>query len=137
MELLLVYSNKCRNSQMIKNLGCKYVIVGHSENRSNGDNNYLINQKIKSSLSNNLNVLFCIGENIKEKKSKRTKLVLKKQLIKGLNKVKNIDKIIIAYEPVWSIGSGLVPKNKELISNIFYMRMRAISKYIFFFFNFN
>ncbi len=110
------------NSQMIKNLGCKYVIVGHSENRTNGDNNYLINQKIKSSLSNNLNVLFCIGENIKEKKSKRTKLVLKTQLTKGLNKVKNIDKIIIAYEPVWSIGSGLVPKNKELIGNIFFIK---------------
>ena len=53
------------NSKMIKNLGCKYVIIGHSENRNDGDTDLIINKKIKSSLENNLNVLFCIGEKIK------------------------------------------------------------------------
>ena len=110
------------NSKMIKNLGCKYVIIGHSENRNNGDNDFLINKKIKISLKNNLNVLFCIGETIKEKKEKKTKRVLSIQIKKGLRKIKNIKNIIIAYEPVWSIGTGLVPKHKDLSDNILFIK---------------
>ena len=78
------------NSKMIKSLGCKYVIVGHSESRNSGDTNLLINKKIKSSLENNLNILFCIGETIKEKKAKKTKKILISQIKKGLWKIKNI-----------------------------------------------
>ena len=110
------------NSKMIKNLGCKYVIIGHSENRNNGDNDFLINKKIKISLKNNLNVLFCIGETIKEKKEKKTKKILSTQIKKGLKKIKNIKNIIIAYEPVWSIGTGLVPKHKDLSDNILFIK---------------
>ena len=110
------------NSKMIKNLGCKYVIIGHSESRINGDTDLLINMKIKSSLKNNLNVLFCIGETIKEKKAKKTKKILINQIKKGLWKIKNIRNIIIAYEPVWSIGTGLVPKNNELLDNILFIK---------------
>ena len=107
---------------MIKNLGCKYVIIGHSESRINGDTDLLINMKIKSSLKNNLNILFCIGETIKEKKAKKTKKILISQIKKGLWKIKNIRNIIIAYEPVWSIGTGLVPKNNELLDNILFIK---------------
>ena len=110
------------NSKMIKKLGCKYVIVGHSESRNSGDTNLLINKKIKSSLENNLNILFCIGETIKEKKAKKTKKILISQIKKGLWKIKNIRNIIIAYEPVWSIGTGLVPKNNELLDNILFIK---------------
>ena len=110
------------NSKMIKNLGCKYVIIGHSQNRNNGDNDFLINKKIKISLKNNLNVLFCIGETIKEKKEKKTKKILSTQIKKGLKKIKNIKNIIIAYEPVWSIGTGLVPKHKDLSDNILFIK---------------
>jgi len=110
------------NSKMIKNLGCKYVIVGHSECRSSGDTNLTINKKIKSSLENDLNVLFCIGETIKEKKAKKTKKVLINQIKKGLWKVKNIRNVIIAYEPVWSIGTGMVPRNNELLDNILFIK---------------
>ena len=110
------------NSKMIKNLGCKYVIVGHSECRSSGDTNLTINKKIKSSLENDLNVLFCIGETIKEKKAKKTKKVLINQINKGLWKVKNIRNVIIAYEPVWSIGTGMVPRNNELLDNILFIK---------------
>ena len=53
---------------MIKKLGAKYVIIGHSENRSNGETNTQINKKIHSAILNNLNVIFCIGENLFEKK---------------------------------------------------------------------
>ena len=102
------------SSNMIKKLGAKYVIIGHSENRSNGETNNLINKKIHSAILNNLNVIFCIGENLFEKKNKRTNKILKKQIDIGLKKIKKIDKIIFAYEPVWSIGTGKVLINKEL-----------------------
>ena len=110
------------NSKMIKNLGCKYVIIGHSESRNSGDTDLLINKKIKSSLINNLHILFCIGENIKAKKAKKTKRILSSQIKKGLKKINNIKNIIIAYEPVWSIGTGLVPKKNELLSNILFIK---------------
>ena len=110
------------NSKMIKNLGCSYVIIGHSENRINGDDNALINKKIKVSLNNNLKILFCIGETLKEKKAKKTKIIFTSQLINGLKKIKNIKKIIFAYEPVWSIGTGIIPKQYELINNIVFIK---------------
>ena len=110
------------NSKMIKNIGCNYVIIGHSENRNNGETDLQINNKIKSSLENDLKILFCIGETIKEKKAKKTKKILGGQIKKGLKKIKNIKNIIIAYEPVWSIGTGLVPKNNELLDNILFIK---------------
>jgi len=110
------------NSKMIKNIGCNYVIIGHSENRNNGETDLQINKKIKSSLENNLKILFCIGEKIEEKKTKKTKKILSNQIIKGLNKINNIKNIIIAYEPVWSIGTGLIPKNNELLDNILFIK---------------
>ena len=110
------------NTQMIKNIGCHYVIIGHSENRNNGETDLDINNKIKSSLENGLKIFFCIGETIKEKKAKKTKKILSGQIIKGLKNIKNIKNIIIAYEPVWSIGTGLVPKNNELLDNILFIK---------------
>ena len=68
------------SSTMIKKLGVKYVIIGHSENRSNGETNTQINKKIHSAILNNLNVIFCIGENLFEKKNKKTNKILKKQI---------------------------------------------------------
>ena len=106
------------SSTMIKKLGAKYVIIGHSENRSNGETNNLINKKIHSAILNNLNVIFCIGENLFEKKNKKTNKILKKQIAMGLKKIKKIDKIIFAYEPVWSIGTGKVLTNKELTKQV-------------------
>ena len=113
---------------MVKNLGCSYVIIGHSENRINGDDNALINKKIKVSLNNNLKILFCIGETLKEKKAKKTKIILTSQIIKGLKKIKNIKKIIFAYEPVWSIGTGMVPKTKNLVNQVASIK-KMISKF--------
>ena len=106
------------SSTMIKKLGAKYVIIGHSENRSNGETNTQINKKIHSAILNNLNVIFCIGENLFEKKNKKTNKILKKQIDMGLKKIKKIDKIIFAYEPVWSIGTGKVLTNQELTKQV-------------------
>ncbi len=110
------------NAKMIKKIGANYVIIGHSENRKNGETNFLINKKIKSAIKNKLNVIFCIGETILEKKKKNTFKVIKYQIIKGLKGVRSFNKIIIAYEPVWSIGTGIVPNNLELMKNINFIK---------------
>ena len=104
--------------KMLKELGCKYVILGHSENRIAGETDEDINKKIHSALNKNLKVIFCIGETLKEKRKKITFSVLKKQINKGLKSIKNFNNILIAYEPVWSIGTGVIPKDKELEFNI-------------------
>ena len=117
------------SSTMIKKLGAKYVIIGHSENRSNGETNTQINKKIHSAILNNLNVIFCIGENLFEKKNKKTNKVLKKQIDTGLKKIKKIDKIIFAYEPVWSIGTGKVLTNKELTKQVIIIKKIIKNKF--------
>ena len=110
------------NSRMLKSVGAKYVILGHSENRRTGENDNLINLKIKSAIKVGLKVIFCVGETLKEKKNKKTTQVLKKQIEKGLQSIKNKSKIIIAYEPVWSIGTGLIPKSEDLIKSVLFIR---------------
>ena len=117
------------SSTMIKKLGAKYVIIGHSENRSNGETNTQINKKIHSAILNNLNVIFCIGENLFEKKNKKTNKILKKQIYMGLKKIKKIDKIIFAYEPVWSIGTGKVLTNKELTKQVIIIKKIIKNKF--------
>ena len=112
------------NSRMLKSVGAKYVILGHSENRKAGENDNLVNLKIKSAIKAGLNVIFCIGETLNEKKNKKTTQVLKKQIEKGLQSIKNKSKIIIAYEPVWSIGTGLIPKSEDLIKSVLFIRNR-------------
>ena len=103
--------------KMIKDLGCKYVIIGHSENRASGDTDSIINKKIHSAIGKKLNVVFCIGETLKQKRKKLTSSILKIQINNGLKRVKNFQNILIAYEPVWSIGTGIIPNNKELETN--------------------
>ncbi len=102
------------NSKMLKSVGANYVILGHSENRKKGENDKLINLKIKSAINAKLKVIFCIGETLSEKKKSKTKSILSKQINVGLNKIKKKSNIFIAYEPVWSIGTGKIPKNKDL-----------------------
>ena len=112
------------NSMMLKNVGAKYVIIGHSENRQTGETNKLINLKIKNALKSGLKVIFCIGETLQEKRKKITKKILNKQIKLGLNKIKNKKNVIIAYEPVWSIGTGLIPKSNELFKTIDFIKKK-------------
>ena len=112
------------NSMMLKSVGAKYVIIGHSENRQIGETNKLINTKVKSALKSKLKVIFCVGETLQEKRKKITKKVLNTQLRLGLNKIKNNKNILIAYEPVWSIGTGLIPKSQELFETINFIKKK-------------
>ena len=113
------------NSKMLKDVGAKYIILGHSENRQLGENDNLINLKIISSMKSGLKIIFCIGETLKQKKKKITKKVLANQINNGLKKVRNKKKILIAYEPVWAIGSGLIPKQSELLETIKYIKSKV------------
>ncbi len=115
------------NSRMLKSVGAKYVIIGHSENRQLGENDKLINLKIKNALKAGLKIIFCIGETLKEKRNKKTNQVLAKQIKNGLSSINNKSKIVIAYEPVWSIGSGLIPKSEDLKKSITFIK-RKIGK---------
>jgi triosephosphate isomerase len=116
------------NSHMLKNVGAQFVIIGHSENRKKGENDKLINLKIKSALKAKLKVIFCIGETLSEKKNKRTQSILFKQIKAGLDKIKNKSNIFIAYEPVWAIGTGIVPKSKDLFKTINFIKSKFKDK---------
>ena len=99
---------------MLRSVGAKYTLIGHSDNRSEGDTNIMLKNKVQFALKNNLKVVFCIGENKSDKKNKKTLSVLKSQLIKVLEKKFNKNNIIVAYEPIWSIGTGKIPTAQEL-----------------------
>ena len=116
------------NAGMLRNVGAKYVILGHSENRQLGETDSLINLKIKNAIKSGLKIIFCIGETLKEKRNKKTNQILKKQIERGLKSIKNKSKIIIAYEPVWSIGTGIIPKESALTQTISFIKSRFIKK---------
>ena len=118
------------NSGMLKDIGAKYVILGHSENRQTGEDNILINKKIKSSLKSGLKVILCIGETLKEKKNNKTNKILNSQIKDCLIGIKNYSNVIIAYEPVWAIGTGKIPKLDDLKNNILYIKKKFKQKSI-------
>ncbi len=106
---------------MIKNCGADYVIVGHSERRVKfKENGRIINKKIKLALKNRLKVILCIGETLAEKNTLKTNEVIKTQLedaLKGLYE-NELDNIVIAYEPIWAIGTGKTPLAKEIENTV-------------------
>jgi len=116
------------NSHMLKNIGAHFVIIGHSENREKGENNKLINLKIKSALEAKLKVIFCIGETLGEKKKNKTQSILSKQIKIGLDGISNRSNIIIAYEPVWAIGTGIIPKPKDLLKTVEFIKSKFKAK---------
>jgi triosephosphate isomerase len=103
------------SAKMLKETGANYVIIGHSEKRIIDEDFKTIKEKINIALKNNLKVIFCIGENLSQKNNGISLKVLKKQILSSLDKKKiNFDNLIIAYEPIWSIGTGIVPSNSYL-----------------------
>ena len=97
------------SASMLKSVGCEYVILGHSERRHIfGESNEMINKKIKKALSAGLKPIFCVGELLEERENGTTNDVVKKQILKGLAEISADDmkNIIVAYEPVWAIGTG-------------------------------
>lgn len=102
------------SAKMIKESGANYVIVGHSEKRLLDEDYKTIKKKIRIAIENKLKVIFCIGENLFQKKKNLSFKILKKQILNSIDKKINFDNLIIAYEPIWSIGTGIVPSNNYL-----------------------
>ena len=113
----------------VKSMGAKYVIVGHSERRIyRHEINIDFINKINNAVENELNVIYCIGETLNEKENGRTYEVLEKQISEVLNNVE-IKNIMIAYEPVWAIGTGKVPEADEIKENIKFINDIIMEKY--------
>ena len=99
--------------KMVKNSGASYVIIGHSERRQIfGETNEMLNKKLKACLANGLKVIFCIGETLDEKS--KYKSVLKKEIIEGFDGITDFSNIVIAYEPIWAIGTGKVATTDDI-----------------------
>jgi triosephosphate isomerase len=94
---------------MLRDVGCRYVIVGHSERRHKlGETDEFINRKVRAALAGGLQVILCVGETLEEREADRTEGVLNEQLTGGLAEVpaEALRGVVLAYEPVWAIGTG-------------------------------
>ena len=94
---------------MLKDLGVEYVILGHSERREYyGETDSIINEKVKAALKHGLKPILCVGEKLEERENGTTEAVVKEQTVGGLKDVSASDmsNVVIAYEPVWAIGTG-------------------------------
>jgi triosephosphate isomerase len=96
------------STDMLKELFVNYVIIGHSERRSiYGETNAQINAKLKKALAADITPLFCIGETLAEREGGKLETVLGSQIKEGLEGISDISNVVIAYEPVWAIGTGV------------------------------
>lgn len=119
------------SAKMLKSIGARFVIVGHSERRSMGENDSLIAEKVGSALSSGLHTILCVGESTRDIHGKYLH-ILRDQIFSSLEKVdsKQIKNLIIAYEPVWAIGEGnSAIDNHDLHQTILYIRKQLIEKY--------
>ncbi len=101
---------------MLVDAGCQYVIVGHSERRHGfGETDAVLNKKAKAALAAKLKVIFCVGELLAEREASKTEAVLETQLVAGLEglSAEQMGNVVIAYEPVWAIGTGKVATTQQ------------------------
>lgn len=106
------------SAPMVSSLGATHVIVGHSERRNLfGETNAQSNAKIRAAISAGLNAIYCVGESAKERKEGSLSAVIESQLAEGLEgvAVSQLDKVIVAYEPIWAVGSDQIPSTDEIM----------------------
>lgn len=102
---------------------CQYVILGHSERRNYfGETDELINNKTKAAFRHGLIPILCVGESLKENESDRTQEVVKRQVIEALRDVNPSSSLVVAYEPVWAIGTGKAATAKQAVTTIEFIR---------------
>jgi triosephosphate isomerase len=116
---------------MLKELGCQYVILGHSERRQFfGETDETVNRKMKAALGQDLKVIFCIGETLKEREEGKTFSVIERQAAGGLKDIgkEEMKRIVIAYEPVWAIGTGktATPEQAEEVHRFIRERLEKL-----------
>lgn len=118
---------------MIKDLGCQYVILGHSERRQYfRETNEIVNKKVKAALENNLSAIVCVGENLKEREAENTFDIVRNHIAGSLAELspEDMKKVIIAYEPVWAIGTGktATPQQAQEVHAFIRKQLEAIFK---------
>src|SRR5262245_21325921 len=115
------------NADMLLDAGCRYVIVGHSERRTViGEKDDFINRKVRHALKAGLSVILCIGETLAERDANKTEAVLDNHLTWGLKDVPadQLDRLVVAYEPIWAIGTGRTATAKQAQQAHVFIRWR-------------
>lgn len=113
------------SATMLKEYGVKYVIIGHSERRQYfGETDETVNKRTLTALKNELTPIVCVGETLEEREGNLTEKVLDRQLTEGLKDVEDVTKLVIAYEPVWAIGTGKTATDEQAEETIKYIRKK-------------
>ena len=111
------------SADMLKELGVEYVIVGHSERRQYfGETDETVNKRTLRALEAGLTPIVCVGESLEERETGKTEELLKKQVTEGFKGVEDITKVVIAYEPIWAIGTGKTATSEQANETIGYIR---------------
>lgn len=113
------------SADMLKEYGVKYVIIGHSERRQYfGETDESVQKRTIAALNAGLTPIVCVGETLEERENGSTEAVLDRQLSVGLNGVEDLSKLVIAYEPVWAIGTGRTATDAQAQETIAYIRKK-------------
>ena len=111
--------------EQLKEYGVKYAIIGHSERRQYfGETDESVNMRTLTALKNGITPIVCVGETLSEREGGITEKVLDKQLAEGLKGVENVADVVIAYEPVWAIGTGKTATDEQAQETIAYIRKK-------------
>ena len=111
------------SADMLKEIGVEYVIIGHSERRQYfGETDESVNMRLKQALAKGLKPIVCVGETLTEREKNKTRKVLKKQILEGFKDVTDFSNIVIAYEPVWAIGTGKTATAEDANKTIGFIR---------------
>jgi triosephosphate isomerase len=120
------------SSLMLHDLGCRYVIVGHSERRAyHHEPDQLVADKARAALAHGVTPIVCVGETLAEREAGQTEAVVKRQLAAVIHTLSHcIGEIVLAYEPVWAIGTGLTasPEQAQAVHAVLRMQLQAATK---------
>ena len=118
------------SADMLVDLGVTYSIIGHSERRNeHNETNEIVARKVQISLEKKLQTIICIGETELQRKENSTLEILEQQLLGSLENNLNFENLIVAYEPIWAIGTGLIPKVSEISKIHDFIRVRLVELY--------
>lgn len=115
---------------MLNEIGVDYVIIGHSERRQYFcETDETVNKKIRSAIKHDIKPILCVGESLEEREKGKAKDIVKSQIEKALKDIENIETIVVAYEPIWAIGTGKTASSDEANDMIHFIRKTIWSLY--------
>ena len=120
------------SASMLKSIGVEYVIIGHSERRQYfNETDETVNKKIKSALAHGLKPIVCVGETLEQREARETEKIVTNQIAKAFEGIssENLENIIVAYEPIWAIGTGKTATKEDANSTIMQIRKKLAEIY--------